>query len=253
MLAPERQQQILALLEERGSVRTIDLAEEFQVTDETIRRDFQALSVENRLRRIHGGATSLNGRPKLQSFTERRFLMVEQKRAIARAALHIIEADRTYAFDSSTTGFELVSSMPDIPCRVITNAYSVMDQAVRFEAVELISLGGRYQPKTQTFIGHDGFAAVRRHNINTAFVSCIGLDLNQGASEGFEEQAGFKETLVHYAEAVILLVDSSKFNQRSEYFFARLEDFSQIITDHEAEPHFVDALRDRGCRVIIAD
>lgn len=44
MLATERQNQILALIEERGSVRTVDLAAEFEVTDETIRRDLQALA-----------------------------------------------------------------------------------------------------------------------------------------------------------------------------------------------------------------
>ena len=59
MLARERQQQILGLLDEHGTVRTADLAEEFQVTDETIRRDLEILSKGNHLTRIHGGATGL--------------------------------------------------------------------------------------------------------------------------------------------------------------------------------------------------
>ena len=114
MLAPERQQQILTLLEERGTVRTIDLAEEFQVTDETIRRDLQNLAENGQLSRIHGGASSLSGRPKLQSFMERRSINVDRKRAIALAAVELIQPGRTYAFDSSTTVFELVSSLPEL-------------------------------------------------------------------------------------------------------------------------------------------
>ena len=253
MLAQERQQQILALLDERGTIRTIDLAEEFQVTDETIRRDFQALADLNQLTRIHGGATGLTGRPKLQSFTERRAVRVDQKKAIAAAAMEFVEPGKTYAFDSSTTAFALVSTLPDLPCRVVTNAYAVLDHLIGLESVELISTGGRYHHKTQTFGGSDSFATLRRHNINTAFVSCIGLDAQQGASEGFEQQAVFKESLVKLAEEIVLLADSSKLGRRSEYFFAKIEDVSRIITDSGADPRFVADLRKRGCEVIVAE
>lgn len=253
MLAPERHRKILALLEERGTVRTMDLAEALEVTDETIRRDLQVLADEQQLTRVHGGASSLNGRPKLQSFTERRALQVDQKKAIARAALEWIQPGKTYAFDSSTTGFELVCALPDLPLRILTNAYAVIDHVIRMESIELISTGGRYHSKTQTFIGGESYAALRRHNINTAFVSCIGLDPEQGPSEGFEEQAIFKETLIQMAESVVLLVDSSKLNRRSEYFFAGFNHLSTIITDCDADPKFVKRIQKHGCKVILAE
>lgn len=253
VLAPERQLQILTLLEERGTVRTIDLAEEFQVTDETIRRDLQILAENQQLNRIHGGASSLNGRPKLQSFSERRLLEVDKKEAIATAALRLIQPGDTYAFDSSTTGFALVNRLPDLPFRVLTNAYAVLDQLVAKEQIELISTGGTYHPKTQTFISGDSYSMLRRHNITCAFVSCIGLDLNRGPSEGFEQQAVFKEILVQFAQRVVLLIDSTKFNQHSEYFFASLRDISEIVTDSAADTEFVEDLRTRGCSVTIAE
>lgn len=252
MLAPERQHHILTLLEERGTVRTVDLAEEFRVTDETIRRDLQILAENQQLTRIHGGASSLNGRPKLQSFTERRLLEVERKEAIARAALDLIHPGETYAFDSSTTSFALVTMLPDLPYRVLTNAYAVLDQLVSTEQIELISTGGTYHSKTHTFISGDSYGMLRRHNINRAFVSCIGLDINRGPSEGFEQQAVFKETLIQVAQKVVLLVDSTKFNQHSEYFFASLRDITEIITDGGADPEFVEDLRTQGCTVTIA-
>jgi DeoR/GlpR family transcriptional regulator of sugar metabolism len=252
MLAPERQQQILTLLEERGTVRTIDLAEEFQVTDETIRRDLQILADNGQLTRIHGGASNLNGRPKLQSFTERRSINVEKKRAIARTAIEFIQPGLTYAFDSSTTVFELVCSLPDLPFRVVTNAYAVIDQLIAHEQTELISTGGRYHPKTQTFVGGDSYHSLRRHNINCAFVSSVGLDPTQGAAEGFEEQAVFKENLVQMSEEVILLIDSTKLMQRSEYFFAGINQLSRIITDNEADPEVIRKLISAGCSVTVA-
>ena len=252
MLAPERQLQILTLLEGRGTVRTVDLAEEFQVTDETIRRDLQILADNQQLMRIHGGASSLNGRPKLQSFTERRLLEVEKKEAIARTALERIQPGETYAFDSSTTSFALVAILPDLPYRVLTNAYAVIDQLVSMDQIELISTGGSYHSKTQTFISGDIYGMLRRHNIHCAFVSCIGLDANRGPSEGYEQQAVFKEMLIQMAQKVVLLIDSSKFNQQSEYYFASLRDITEIITDNGANPEFVEDLRTQGCTVTIA-
>jgi DeoR/GlpR family transcriptional regulator of sugar metabolism len=230
----------------------MDLAEEFQVTDETIRRDLQILSENQQLSRIHGGASSLNGRPKLQSFSERRLLEVEKKQAIAKVALERIQPGETFAFDSSTTGFALVTILPDLPYRVFTNAYAVIDQLVSMEQIELISTGGSYHSKTQTFISGDSYEMLRRHNIGCAFVSCIGLDVKRGPSEGFEQQAVFKETLIQMAQKVVLLVDSTKFNQNSEYFFASLRDISEIITDSDADPEFVEDLRTQGCIVTIA-
>ncbi|MEO0509512.1 MAG: DeoR/GlpR family DNA-binding transcription regulator [Verrucomicrobiota bacterium] len=253
MLALERQQQILTLLEERGTVRTIDLAEEFQVTDETIRRDLQNLAENGQLARIHGGASNLNGRPKLQSFTERRSINVEKKRAIAQAAVELIQPGCTYAFDSSTTVLELIFTLPDLPYRVVTNAYAVIDQLIGREQLELICTGGRYHPKTQTFVGGDSIDTLRRHNINTAFISSIGFDAVRGASEGFEQQATFKERLVQFADEVILLVDSTKLNQRSEYFFAGVNQLSKIITDNAADPTVIRELVAADCSVIIAE
>lgn len=252
MLAPERQLQILTLIEGRGTVRTADLAEEFQVTDETIRRDLQILAENQQLMRVHGGASSINGRPKLQSFKERRLLEVQKKEAIAKAALELIQPGNTYAFDSSTTSFALVSTMPDLPYRVLTNAYAVLDQLVGKEQIELISTGGSYHSKTQTFVSGDSHAMLRRHNINYAFISCMGLDLERGPSEGFEQQALYKETLIQMSQQVVLLVDSTKFNQHSEYYFASLRDIPQIITDDGADPEFVEDLRAQGSTVTIA-
>ena len=253
MLAQERQQRILTLLEERGTVRTIDLAEEFAVTDETIRRDLQSLEENRQLTRIHGGASTVSGRPKLQSFTERRTLEIDKKQLIAKAAIDLIEPGKTYAFDSSTTAFELVSILPDLPFRVVTNAYAVLDHLIRMENVDLISTGGRYDPKTQTFIGGDSHTALRRYQVHTAFISCIGLDATRGASQGFGQQAVFKGILVQIAEQVVLLVDSSKLGLHSEYYFAGLQNLSMVITDHEADPAIITQLRNLGCLVRIAE
>ncbi len=253
MLAPERHQQILALIERNGTVRTNELAEKLQVTDETIRRDLQILSENGQLIRVHGGASTASGRPALKSFIERSSLNTDAKQAIARTALQYVEPGKTYAFDSSTTANTLVSILPEQPLRVLTNAFAVINRLVQYDNIDLISTGGRYHSKTQTFIGSESIETLRRHNVNVAFVSCIGVDPVRGASEGFEEQAVFKEQLVHYAEKTFLLADSSKLNQRSDYYFAGLKQIDGIITDKSIPAEVVDAFSTAGCTVIIAE
>ncbi len=252
MLAPERHQQILHLLEERGTLRTVDLAEQFQCTDETIRRDLQILAANNQLARVHGGASSLSGRPALQSFTQRSQLEIGRKQAIAKTALELIKPGHTYAFDSSTTALSLVSILPDQPYRIVTNAYAVMNRLIHLDNVDLISTGGRYHAKTQTFVGSDSIDTLRRHNVNTAFISCIGIECQRGVSEGFEEQATFKERLIQYAEETVLLVDSTKFNQSADYFFANLNQISRIITDNGIPAKVAKEFSTAGCELIIA-
>jgi DeoR/GlpR family transcriptional regulator of sugar metabolism len=127
-----------------------------------------------------------------------------------------------------------------------------MEHIAQMANIELISTGGRYHSKTQTFTRSDSYVTLQRHNINIAFISCIGLDPQRGASEGFEEQAGFKEILVQLAEQVVLMVDSSKLNSCSEYFFAELKNLDHIITDSDAPTECVKALRSQGCTVTIA-
>ncbi len=252
MLAPERHHLILNRLEERGIVRTMELAEQFAVTDETIRRDLQILSDAGKLARVHGGANSLNNRFKLRSFNERTELNIEAKQAIAEASLSLIQPNRTYAFDSSTTALALVLILPNLPFRVVTNAFAVLEQLKHRDSIELISTGGRYHPKTHTFVGGDSINTLGRHQIHTAFISCIGFDIERGASEGFEEQATFKEQLILLAEEVVLLVDSSKLNQQSEYFFAPSKRISRIITDKGIHNKQADAIRGCGVKLTIA-
>jgi DeoR/GlpR family transcriptional regulator of sugar metabolism len=249
MLAEERQREILARLEARGSVRTVDLAEELSVTDETVRRDLQALAKTDKLRRIHGGAMRLNDRPVVLPFMERKVINVDEKRAIALLARELVQAGDTIAVDSSTTVAELVALLPGITLRVVTNAQNVLIALADQPNIELIALGGRFHPPTQSFHGLDGLRAIERFNINKLFVSCNGLDLDIGASEAYEMQAAFKQAAMDRCEQVHLLVDHSKFGQRADYFFADLNHITSVVTDARAGGEFVDRLHGSGIDV----
>ena len=229
------------------------MAKALEVTDETIRRDLQILETEGKLKRIHGGASNQKSSFELRSFNERQNLNIGAKQAIAKAALSLIRPQHTYAFDSSTTALALIALLPNLPYRVITNAHAVMEDLKNKEAIELISTGGRYHPKTNTYVGGDSMQALSRHKVHAAFISCIGFDAERGASEGFVELASFKDRLTLHSVEVILLVDSSKYESRSEYFFAATQDIDHIVCDHGISIEFEQKIRSMGIRLTIAE
>ena len=252
MLANQRHEQILNMLERQGTVRTIDLAEAFQVTDETIRRDLNALSEDGQLVKVHGGASSFSGRPKPQSFIERSLQNPQEKDAIAREALKLIEPKKTYAFDSSTTAMSLVAKLPNDDFRVVSNAFAVFEHLAPKQDIELISTGGTFHPKTRTFVNGNTLQSLRRYHIDIAFISCIGFNYKAGAGEGFDAQATYKELLVGHADQVVLMIDSSKFGRQTDYYFASCEQVRHIITDSKVEPESAARIRDMGIELTIA-
>ena len=252
MLANQRHEQILSLLEKHGTVRTIDLAETFQVTDETVRRDLNALSEDGQLIKVHGGASSLSGRPKPQSFIERSLQNPLEKEAIAREALKMIEPKKTYAFDSSTTAMSLVAMLPDDEFRVVSNAFAVFEHLAPKQDIEIVSTGGTFHKKTRTFVNGNTLQSLRRYHVDIAFISCIGFNYKAGAGEGFEEQAIYKELLVSHADEVVLMVDSSKFGRQTDYYFASCEQVKHIITDDKIDSESAQKIRDMGIALTIA-
>lgn len=251
MVLHPRQERILALIEADGSARTMDLAGALDVTDETIRRDLQTLSEHGLVQRVHGGAASLRGRARLRTFTERRSQRVAQKQAIAEVALGLLEPGQTLAFDSSTTAFEVVSRLNSRPHRVLTNAHPVAHQIIDLPEIELVLFGGIYEAKTQTYIGpEESFQPLSKHRIDWAIISCVGLDPERGASEGFEQQALFKEQLVRHADRLLLLADSSKIGVCSDYFFCPPSNITRLVTDDGIEDSQRAALEAAGITVV---
>ncbi|NEC20622.1 DeoR/GlpR family DNA-binding transcription regulator, partial [Streptomyces parvus] len=112
MYAPERQQEILRLAQESGRVDVLSLAEEFQVTAETVRRDLKALDRAGLLRRVHGGAIPVGRLDFEPDLAERDALSADEKDRIAQAALAELPADGNVIVDAGTTTVRLAAAVP---------------------------------------------------------------------------------------------------------------------------------------------
>lgn len=251
MLAIERHRRIVSLLDEQGQIRIRALSDLFGVAEETVRRDIRHLEYSHDLQRVHGGVrrTPQVGQDAL--FHERIHHHRTQKEAICQAALPHLQLGQTYALDSSTTAHTLARLLSDRPYRILTNALPIINLLAKKPAIQTVCMGGEYHAPTQTFVGA-GVQSLARFHIDAALISCVGFDPVFGASEAYNQQAGFKEALLASVEKVILLADSSKLGRKSEYAFAPTARISLLITDDGLPPDLADQFRDQGCEVHIA-
>lgn len=253
MLAIERQQRILDLLREQGTLRTVETAQALGVTDETIRKDFEFLERQGELARIHGGASRpLLVKPDL-TFTERQSVQREAKRAIAREAASRIQANEIIFLDASSTVLTLTEFLPDLPLTILTNALNVLTALSDRANLELMSTGGLFDPRSRSFIGLTAEKSLQRYNIHRAFLSGRGIDAGRGASESNSRQAALKERVVAYAEEVVFLADHTKLGQKASFFFAEPSQLDCLITDTAADRGSLESLRRAGLNVITGE
>jgi len=252
MLATERHHQILKSLSENGAVRTKDVASCLEVTDETIRKDFEVLEKQGFLVRTHGGALPPKRVIRDLSLNERQLMNRESKNAIAKAAAKRIQPDETIFIDASSTALSLAQYLPDFHMTVVTNSHDVISALGNHEHIDLVCTGGCYEARSRSFIGLAAEKTLLRYNIHRMFFSGNGIDLLRGVSEGNSRQAAFKEHVIEVAEDVCFLADETKIGRCSAFFFAECEQISTLITTRKADAETLSALKKSGVLVVCA-
>lgn len=252
MLAAERHQGIMKSLSSKGAVRTVELAAEMGVTDETIRKDFEFLEGQGSLMRTHGGATLVD-RPMVElSLTERQLINRDAKQAIAKAAAARIRPDETIFIDASSTALAITEFLPEFPMTIVTNSLDVLMAVGSMKNIDLISTGGLFEAQSRSFIGLSAARTLSRYNIHRMFFSGSGLDLKKGVSERNSRQAAFKEVVIETTEDVCFLGDETKLGRRSAFFFASCNNLKTLITTSKADVEILDSLRKMGVNTITA-
>jgi len=252
MLLSERHQAILALIEEHNVVRTVDLARRFGVTDETIRKDLDALAAESRLLRIHGGATRGADTRHDLPLPERAALHPREKAMVAREACKLIQPRDTVFLDASSTVLTMTRYLGDQAVTVLTNAHHVIVALGGRANCDLICTGGNYEERSRSYVGPGAEEALRRFVIRWMFVGLDGLHPELGASELNPGQAVLKERIIPRAENVCVVTDHTKLGRTTPFLFARPDQIDVLITDDGADPEILKRFEDRGVRVIVA-
>ena len=252
MYAEERRQEIALLVRQNGRGDVTELAERFEVTPETIRRDLTDLERSGTLRRVHGGAIPIERFRPEPAVAEKMGLMSKEKRQIASAALAFVPQEGTVLLDAGTTTLALAQIFPDRDLTAFTTASPLALELATRSRVRLYLIGGRVRRRTLAHVGDWALRQLADLQVEVAFVGTNGLSVARGLSTPDPAEAAVKGAMCQAALQVVVLADHTKIGQEDAVRFASIEDVDALVTDAGLAPSDREALEEAGVEVVLA-
>jgi DeoR/GlpR family transcriptional regulator of sugar metabolism len=246
MLAVKRRQIIAEKVKEKKFITVKELTEEFDVTDETIRRDLKYLEQHGELLRTHGGAFLREVKTFDVDVQYRKAKEIEAKLKIAEISKNIINDNDVIFLDSSTTAAEIAKAIRDMTLTVVTNSLLITNVLANHANIKTIVIGGTLDLTNLCFIGDSSSTELGRYFTNKCFVSCRSISLEHGPMDSNERLAMIRSAAISNSNSVYLIADHTKFGGVSLCQIAPLEKFDGIITDEQPSQQWLKAVSKSG-------
>lgn len=246
----DRQSRILEIVGRDGAASVEALADTFDVSVETIRRDLSDLASTGALHKVRGGARRL----KLMtegSFEERRFEQAGAKAAIARTLAGILEAGDTIFLDTGTTTLACAEVLAHHDrLTVITNSFYVAQRlGAEGGRHEVYVLGGAWHPGNAETVGPLAIAQIGHFQADHAVLGVAALDAEGGAMDADFDEAQVARAMIDHARHVIVLAHGEKFGRRAAFRVCRLDEIDMLVSDREPDGPLAEALAQAAIEV----
>lgn len=252
MFAEERRQKILALLHQDKRVIAKDLAERFEISIDSIRRDLTIMEEQGLLQKTHGGAipTTKVRQPPLAP--EQRYGEGSPEgHAIAQLAVSYVRERDTLFIGSSSLTYLLLKFLPEqMPLTIVTNCMRVADALREREWIDTYLIGGRVKPSGNiTDVLANEF--IRQFKFDISFVSGGGIS-DEGIFVATPEVAAFGRGVSAVSRRRIGMATHRILGQDGFARAGAVEDLDVLITDHKADQGVMDRIQELGVKVIVA-
>lgn len=249
-----RHERILNLVDLEGSVEVAALAEEFSVSEMTVRRDLNALVKAGLVRRTHGGATRSFGRAYETPYRVREGQHSATKALIAKKALSFIATGDAIGLDVGSTVLAVTRYLDQFSrLTVVTPSLRAVEQIASRVSTDagfrVVVAGGVLRLEEQSMTGPHTVDTFRSLRLDTSFIGVAGFDMKSGATEHNLDDAEVKRAIIGASKQVVLLADSSKLGQVAFAEVAPADKIDALITDDGAEPTVLDEIRAGGIDV----
>ncbi len=253
MLTAERRRSIMQALQRDGKVLASELSKNFQVSEDTIRRDLRELAEAGMLQRVHGGA--LPRPPVSASFSERQQQATGAKEAIARAALRFIRPEQVIILDGGTTLLQVARQLPrDQRLTVITHSPPIVMALTEPEhsEIEVILIGGQMNKHAQVAQGASTVDAYRNIRADLCFLGIRGLHPTIGISTSDLEESYVKRAMVASAAEVVALSSAEKLDTAAPYIIGSSSLLTRLVTERSVSEEVLAPYREQGITIIRA-
>jgi DeoR family transcriptional regulator, fructose operon transcriptional repressor len=253
MYPEERQQVILGRARGKGRVDVAALADEFDVTTETVRRDLTVLERQGVLRRVHGGAIPVERLGFEPTLSVRETVMIDEKNRIAKAALAELGEAGSILLDAGSTTAKLAEELPtDRELTVVTHSVNIALTLVARANVTVLLVGGRLRGRTLASVDDWAQQAYRDTFVDVAFIATNGLSLGRGLTTPDPAEAMVKRAALSAGRRRVLLADHTKVGNDHFARFGDLADVDTFITDHGINSDDAAQIEAAGPKIVTA-
>ncbi len=249
----ERLEAILQQLQETGYVSVAGLSESLGVSMVTVRSDLAMLERSGRLLRAHGGAVPIYLGEGALSFSVRQREQVQAKERIGAAAASMVSDGEAIVLDASTTCWHIARCLlARRDLTVLTTGLYVALELLRAPGITVMLPGGPIWREAASVVGDGDSGVLQKGNLQRGFFGGRGLTLAEGLTDANPGEVELKRKLVSAVREVNVVLDASKLGKVAFASCAATDQIHRVITDRDAPPDLVAALRDRGIEVVLA-
>jgi DeoR family transcriptional regulator, ulaG and ulaABCDEF operon transcriptional repressor len=251
----ERHRLILSAVEGKPVVTVQEFVDLTEASEATIRRDIAALHLQKRLRRVRGGAegitpprfVGLAGRP----FHVNESININQKRAIAREAVKLCRDGESIIINGGTTTWQMVNFLTHRRMQVFTNSFPIAEHLLHHSKNSVMVSGGMIYREQNIILSPFDNDVTRNFYAQRMFIGAQGIG-PLGLMEGDPLLIQAEQKLINQADELVVLIDSSKFRQRSSLILCGLDRISTVITDEGVTDSEERMLENAGVKLIVA-
>jgi len=243
-LVDSRRSKLLEALKQNGQVKVSDLAEEFNVSPLTIRRDLQYLEDTKKLERFYGGASIIND----NTHSEEDDVTIYRK-LIAQYAASLVEDGDTIFINTSSTALQMIKYIKDKRVTVITNNGKAIFTE-HLPNVSVILTGGELREFKEAMVGEFATNNLERVSAKKSFLGCTGLSLESGMTTEMLNEVNINQLMFRRVTgSSYILADHTKLGKNSSFVSCSLNNIHNIITDELANPIIINEFKARGVHV----
>lgn len=247
MLAAERRRVITERIQATGQVVVSALSAEFDVSEETIRRDLEWMEKEGIANRIYGGAVLASENQIAPPYSIRKNTGIENKLIIARQLAELIQDGDTLMVDESSTAAYAIRAIHHLRnITLITNSQELLREMSNQSSWQIISTGGVLKPDVMALVGPHALRTVASYHVRYAILSCRGINGQLGLADSDDDVVQLKRAMVDASDCAILLADHRKFDRSGFVALGNLGLVDRLITDREPSAEWRQRLEEQG-------
>ena len=214
----------MSLLEQYRQVSVSDLADRFEVSSLTIRRDLDELEAQGLITRSYGMATLLD--PLSTGLSSNQ---VTAKFKLAQAAAKLIKNGDTVFINTSSTAIKVLEFITAENITIVTNNGSVL-AADYPPSMTVLVTGGEVRPAKKSMTGDFALASINQIRAAKCILGCSGISAERGLTTLVSNEMRVNSLMLKHSEQHIVLADSSKLGINSSFQYGSPSDIDVLMT-----------------------